>query len=143
MAGLEADPELLEQVMQEVYGTPELPTPGRIVWYQTDERNGLRYYLPAMVTVTRASHPGDYPDGTKNSLPVPTTRLHVHLTVYTPGGFGSTYVGRGGEVSEYQQDGENLGIPASFTPGSGSYVEWDVPYSSKGLPRTWRWPEKA
>jgi hypothetical protein len=121
------------------------PTPGRIVWYQTDGRNGLDYFLPAMVTVTRASHPGDYPDGKPNSLPVPSSDLHVHLTVFTPGGFGSVYRSDEGEQgwSDYQQeDLENLGRPAEFTPGSGSYVEWDVPYDPNGARRSWRWPER-
>lgn len=32
-----------------------IPTPGRIVHYQTDERGGLRYILPAIVVRTQAS----------------------------------------------------------------------------------------
>lgn len=119
----------------------QLPTPGRIVWYQTDGRNGLDYYLPAMVTVTRDSHPGDYPDGTPNSLAVPSSDTHAHLTVQTPGGFGSTYVDQDDQESEYQQDSmPNLGKPKTFTPGSGSYVEHDVPFDPDGSRRSWRWP---
>lgn len=113
---------------------PTIPTPGRIVLYQTDGRNGLDYELPAIVTVTRDSHPGDYPDGKPNSLLVPTSKLHVHLTVFTPGGFGSTYVADGVE-SGYNQDGmPNLGRPDSFVPGSGSYVEYDVPHHTIAAP---------
>jgi hypothetical protein len=123
------------------------PTPGRIVWYQTDGRNGLDYYLPAMVTVTRNSHPGDYPDGTPNSLAVPSSELHVHLTVFTPGGFGSVYVNQEDVESEYssgvdKDELENLGKPKSFVPGSGTYVELDVPYNPAGDRRSWRWPER-
>jgi len=119
------------------------PTPGRIVWYQTDGRNGLDYFLPAIVTVTEASHPGDYPDGTPNSLGVPSSPLHVHLTVFTPGGFGSSYVDQDDEVSEYQQDSmPNLGKPKSFVPGSGTYTEHDVAFDPNGGRRSWRWPER-
>jgi hypothetical protein len=122
-------------------------TPGRIVWYQTDGRNDLDYFLPAIITVTRDSHPGDYPDGTPNSLPVPESSEHVHLTVFTPGGFGSTYTDQEGEESEYQQwdqdEMPNLGKPASFTPGSGSYVEHNVPYDPAGSRRSWRWPTRS
>jgi hypothetical protein len=116
------------------------PTPGRVVLYQTDGRNGLDYVLPAVVTVSRDSHPGDYPDGQGNSLAVPITDQHVHLTVFTPGGFGSTYVA-GGVESEYEQESmPNLGRPDSFTPGSGTYVEWNVAYDPEGSRRSWRWP---
>jgi hypothetical protein len=138
----EIEARMNEQAQAELAGEVVRPTPGRIVWYQTDGRNGLDYILPAIVTVTRRSHPGDYPDGKPNSLPVPTTPYHVHLTVFTPGGFGSTYV-VGDEESAYQQASmPNLGRPDSFTPGSGTYVEWDVPYDADGSLRSWRWPER-
>jgi hypothetical protein len=116
-------------------------TPGRIVHYQTDGRNGLNYYLPAMITVTRDSHPGDYPDGSSNPLPVPSSDTHVHLTVLTPGGFLSKLVGpKGGLVPvEASQEFKNA---ATFVPGSGTYVEWDVPYDPEGSPCSWRWPER-
>lgn len=120
-----------------------LPTPGRIIWYQTDGRNELDYILPAIVTVTKRSHPGDYPDGKANSLAVPSSDLHVHLTVFTPGGFGSTYVSDGEESEYSQDDNPNLGRPDSFVPGSGTYTELDVPYDPVGSRRSWRWPEKA
>ena len=140
------DEEREQKIMAEVLnaeGAPK-PTVGREVWYQTDGRNGLDYYLPATVTVTKDSHPGDYPDGTPNSLPVPSSDLHVHLTVKTPGGFGSTYVDHDGTESEYEQETmPNLGKPASFTPGSGTYVEHDVPFDPNGGRRTWRWPDRA
>lgn len=138
------------QIMAEVLDDngQAVPTPGRIVWYQTDGRNGLDYHLPAMVTVTQGSHPGNYPDGTPNSLEVPTSPTHVHLTVFTPGGFGSTYVDEEGWETEYihgtdKDELENLGKPAKFTPGSGTYVEHDVPFDPEGGRRTWRWPERA
>lgn len=128
-------------------GTPK-PTVGRTVWYQTDGRNGLDYYLPATVTVTRDSHPGDYPDGTPNSLAVPSSATHVHLTVLTPGGFGSTYRAQDGTETEYssgvdKDELENLGKPAGFVPGSGTYTEHDVPYDPDGGRRSWRWPERV
>lgn len=124
----------------------QLPTPGRIVWYQTDGRGGLDYYLAAIVSVTQDSHPGDYPDGQPNSLQVPSSPHHVHLTVFTPGGYGSKYHTVEGESgwSDYQQDDlENLGRPDSFTPGSGTYVEHDVPHDPQGSPRSWRWPDRS
>ena len=116
------------------------PTPGRIVWYQTDGRNGLDYILPAIVTMTVDSHAGDYPDGTPNSLATPSSAMHVHLTVFTPGGFGSTY---GAVTWEQVQQEElaNLGYGGNVIPGSGTYVERDVPYDADGSRRSWRWPE--
>lgn len=116
------------------------PTIGRIVIYRTDGRNGLVYDLPAIITCTRDTHPGDYPDGSHNPLPIPESDDHVHLTVFTPGGFGST-IGTARPTSE-----EFVGAVA-FTPGSGTYVEWNVPFNgddstadiSVGA-RTWRWP---
>ena len=136
-----------------------LPTPGRIVLYRTDVRNGLVYDLPAVVTVTGASHPGDYPDGEANPLPVPRAGndagepdpMAVHLTVLTPGGFGTT-VATDDPVGD---DSDYVGA-RSLTPGSGTYVEWDVPHAGSYWdgapadtenvwhasvpPRTWRWP---
>lgn len=111
------------------------PMLGRIVTYRTDGRNGLEYDLPAIITCTKDSHPGDYPDGHSNPLPVPSSDTHVHLTVFTPGGFGTTV----------DTDGVP-GVPATphafkgagnMTPGSGTYVEWDVPYSLIPDPRSW------
>lgn len=93
-----------------------VPTVGRIVLYQTDERGGLRYVLPAIISGTQDSHAGNYPDGTPNPLPVPDTGYagEVHLTVFTPG------------------------------PG-GVYAELSVPYdgSPQPKPRTWRWPSRT
>lgn len=107
---------------------------GRIVHYQTDERNGLRYVLPAVITVTQDSHPGDYPSGDANPLPVPDSESHVHLTVLSPGGFGSSIGADAGE--------EWKGAPG-FTPGSGTYVEWNVPFSAEGASRSWHWPPRV
>lgn len=90
------------------------PTLGRIVHYQTDARAGLSYPLPAIVSCTRDSHAGDYPDGTPNPLPVPDSDDHVHLTVFTPGPQGV-----------YSE----LNVPLDDT---------DAPE-----PRTWHWPPRA
>lgn len=111
------------------------PTICRMVVYRTDGRNGLEYDLPAVITVTRDSHPGPlYPDGSRNPLPVPETEEHVHLTVFTPGGFGTT-IG----PAKVDPDSSAAFVGAQeITPGSGSYVEWNVP-KGEG-PRTWRWP---
>lgn len=121
----------------------EMPTPGRIVLYRTDGRNGLVYDLPAIVTVTPGSHPGDYPDGSRNPLPVPSGR-HVHLTVFTPGGFGTTLEAAGGTHDGPVNRPDPDDFPGSFglNPGSGTYVEWDVPPGDAvdPAPRTWRWP---
>lgn len=121
------------------------PTIGRVVLYRTDGRNGLVYDLPAVVTCTRDTHPGDYPDGRRNPLPVPDEGC-VHLTVFTPGGYGTSVrdpegVGRVADSSAFP-DGTRL------VPGSGTYVEWNVPSVEQGdpkyviAPRTWRWPER-
>lgn len=122
------------------------PTIGRIVIYRTDGRNGLSYDLPAIVTCTRDTHPGDYPDGDSNPLPVPDEGC-VHLTVLTPGGFGTAVVdGEGFEHNEPRSDQ----FPSAdvLLPGSGTYVEWNVspaiadPDAPIG-PRTWRWPTRS
>jgi hypothetical protein len=120
----------------------EKPTIGRIVIYRTDGRNGLAYDLPAIVTCTRDTHPGDYPDGSHNPLPVPDDDEHVHLTVFTPGGFGTTV-----EEHAPTSDAEFVGAK-SITPGSGSYVEWNVAFANVGdgdeiPPRRWRWPTRV
>ena len=112
------------------------PTIGRIVHYRTDGRNGLVYDLPAIVTCTRDSHPGDYPGGDHNPLPVPDEG-HVHLTVFTPGGYGTTVD---------PEDGDFVGAK-SLNPGSGTYVEWNVPENEMDggnvESRTWRWPVRS
>lgn len=127
-------------------------TIGRIVWYRTDGRNGLVYDLPAMITCTQETHPGDYPDGSHNPLPVPSSPEHVHLTVFTPGGMGTKIIKAaeevGGPVTREPKDSADFVDADELVPGSGTYVELDVPYygSSKdaGHPnvpaRTWRWP---
>lgn len=109
---------------------------GELVLYRTDGRNGLIYDLPAVITVTPDSHPGDYPDGRNNPLPVPDEGC-VHLTVFTPGGFGTTI--SGGVPAD---TGEFVGA-AGFNPGSGTYVELNVPGYKADIPdsppaRTWR-----
>lgn len=112
------------------------PTIGRVVIYRTDGRGGLEYDLPAIVTCTADTHPGDYPDGSANPLPVPTGDA-VHLTVFTPGGFGTTIEHVAPSSDEAFKDAPNL------QPGSGSYVEWSVPFTINTgdiPPRSWRWP---
>lgn len=127
---------------------------GEIVLYRTDGRNGLTYDLPAIVTCIRDSHPGNYPDGRRNPLPVPDDGC-VHLTVFTPGGFGTETLHEinGGEfvpaseiyrmedVTDDQRSALFKGA-ASLQPGSGTYVEWNVPYNrmdgSNVERRTWR-----
>lgn len=105
---------------------------GRIVIYRTDGRNGLDYSLPAIINCTQDSHPGDYPDGSHNPLPVPESETHVHLTVFSPGGFGTTVDGRDPEDTR-----EFVGADR-IKPGSGTYVELNVPLGHG--PRTWSWP---
>jgi hypothetical protein len=134
--------ELESKVAERLNDDAQLPTPGRIVWYQTDGRNGLHYFLPAMVTVTKASHPGDYPDGRPNSLPAPSSDLHVHLTVLSPGGFG-TEVHTADGVAGVPLSSESFVGAKQLIPGSGSYVEWDVPFDPDGGQRSWRWPERT
>jgi hypothetical protein len=122
-------------------GNP-IPKVGDLVIYQTDGRNDLDYHLPAIVSVTQDTHPGDYPDGSPNSLGVPSSPTHVHITVLTPGGFGSEYTSAEGETTRYsdtpQEELPNLGKPASFNPGSGTYVEQDVPFGPNNERRSWR-----
>ena len=118
------------------------PTLGRIVLFRTDGRNGLVYDLPAMITVTRDTHPGDYPDGSQNPLPVPESDTHVHLTVFTPGGFGSVVESDMEPLSGDDKSKAYVGAD-TFKPGSGTYVEWNVPFCKEGsqiLSRSWRWP---
>jgi len=125
---------------------------GSIVIYRTDGRNGLSYDLPAIITCTSDSHPGDYPDGSRNPLPVPDDGC-VHLTVFTPGGFGTEVHKPSGPLP--QPDDADY-KDSKLVPGSGTYVDWNVPYHGDPLdrldpdppgerivPRTWRWPERA
>lgn len=116
-----------------------------LVIYRTDGRNGLVYDLPAIVTCTKESHPGDYPcevcggveeppvanakcvarghNRKQNPLPVPLQGC-VHITVFTPGGFGSR-VPSADDPS--QANSEDFLGADTFIPGSGTYVEWNVP----------------
>lgn len=134
--------------------TDQPPTIGRIVWYRTDGRNGLSYDLPAIVTCTRDTHPGDYPDGRRNPLPVPDEGC-VHLTVFTPGGFGTQVRDSTDALKERPGSGDfpNAG---DLIPGSGTYVEWNVPSNDAPnahegytlapdgvVQRSWRWPVRV
>lgn len=120
-------------------------TIGRIVIYRTDGRNGLYYDLPAIINCTQETHPGDYPNGEKNPLPVPESETHVHLTVFTPGGFGTALVDASGDWKN-PTSVEFVGAQ-EMKPGSGTYVEWNVPFNDDAprdqempLARSWRWP---
>lgn len=123
------------------------PTPqlGTLVLYRTDQRNGLKYDLPAIITCTADTHPGDYPTGQSNPLPVPPSPSHVHLTVFTPGGVGARVVHEDDETRTAvlpEEDHEWIGGKA-LIPGSGTYVELSVPRASTPedpAPRTWRLP---
>jgi hypothetical protein len=135
------------------------PTIGRIVIYRTDGRNGLSYDLPAIINCTRDTHPGDYPDGSQNPLPVPESDERVHLTVFTPGGFGTT-ITKGDALDSplprTPYSSSDFKDARDIHPGSGTYVEWNVPFAgdvnakenrgphgredSYPRPRTWRWP---
>lgn len=61
---------------------PMIPTPGRIVWYQTDGRN-FDYWLPAMVTVTLDNQ--NIEGFNAAGIPVLESEMEVHLSVYSPG----------------------------------------------------------
>lgn len=122
------------------------PTIGRIVIYRTDGRNGLVYDLPAIVNCTRDTYPGDYPSGEKNPLPVPESDMHVHLTVFTPGGFGTHVLPKGQKKGHVARDATEFKNATRMWPGSGTYVEWNVPPDdSRGnaLPHSWRWPVRG
>lgn len=113
------------------------PRIGDIVLYRTDGRNGLDYALPAIVTVTQDTHPGDYPDGRSNALPVPKDETTVHLTVFTPGGVGAALVDENDETVESPDSVQWIGGKAiDTTKASGTYVELNVPFGTG--PRTWR-----
>lgn len=132
-----------------IYLTIPKPTPGRVVLYRTDGRNGLTYDLPAIITCTTDSHPGDYPDGSSNPLPVPDPG-RVHLTVLTPGGRGTKVVEDDhGTTWDPEQDhtDDSVFVGASrIIPGSGTYVELNVPHAGATdpvNPRSWRYPPRT
>lgn len=62
------------------------PTPGRIVWYQTDGRN-FDYYLPALVNITTDNLVDEAVN--QGLIPALSGPFHVHLWV--PGGKASYY----------------------------------------------------
>jgi hypothetical protein len=88
-------------------------------------------------------------------LPVPSSDTHVHLTVFTPGGAGTKIVkvDEAAEIDESvtrePRDSKDFVGADKIVPGSGTYVELDVPYwgddvmidgtNPEGF-RTWRWP---
>lgn len=96
-----------------------IPTIGRIVHYQTDERGGFRYCLPAMIVRTRSSTDTRAVEaGHVAALPDETT---VDLLVFSCGG---------------ESYGEN-GVPYS----EDEHFDGLAPYPN-GKPRTWRWPPR-
>lgn len=140
------------------YAMPMLGQPGL---YRTDGRNGLAYDLPAVVNCTRESHPGNYPcigcgtahadrehglcdqgcEFPKNPLMVPEEG-YVHLTVSTPGGYGTQVFSdeQPSRVVRGHKDSDFVGAP-TFSPGSGTYVELNVPVVPDGPEapaRSWR-----
>lgn len=142
--------------------TVQKPKIGAIVIYRTDGRNGLVYDLPAMITCTQDSHPGDYiehedscpsinvnngacdctPTIRNNPLPVPDTdeNEEVHLTVFTPGGFGTQLMAPDDNTWRKPNSSRDFKGAENIAPGSGTYVELSVPRSATPQPRTWRWP---
>lgn len=60
----------------------QLPTPGRIVWYQTDGRN-FDYYLPAVVTITVDNQ--NIEGLNEAGIPIVESPDEVHLRVFSPG----------------------------------------------------------
>lgn len=121
------------------------PSIGRIVWYRTDGRNGLAYDLPAIITVTQDTHPGDYSDGRANPLIVPSSPTHVHLTVFSPGGFGTMVTPADSTEQATMPSSADFPGGRRLQPGSGTYVELDVPMADEdpgpqSNARTWRWP---
>lgn len=61
-----------------------LVRPGRMVYYQNDERGGFGYYVPAVISVTRQNlEPEAVQHGLIEDL---DSALHVHLLVLAPGG---------------------------------------------------------
>ena len=92
------------------------PTIGRIVLYQTDERNGYRYSLPAIIVRTRAStDPKAVADGQVAQLPNDDT---VDLFVMSVGG-------------------------ESYGESAVPLLCENVGNDGHGAPRTWRWPPRA
>lgn len=134
--------------------TPQKPMIGLSVYYRTDGRNGLVYDLPAIINCTQETHPGDYPDGSKNPLPVPSSPMHVHLTVFTPGGFGTKIMPQEENQWRAPHHDREFKQGVEMAPGSGTYVELDVPFFDPTVPdrskdnrdpnpRSWRWPVMA
>lgn len=108
----------------------------------------MSYDLPAIINCTEETHPGDYPDGSKNPLPVPKG-TNVHLTVFTPGGFGTKIMREDENQWRAPYHDREFKEPGEMAPGSGTYVEWDVPFfDPDSIPdegwripnRSWRWP---
>lgn len=91
------------------------PTPGRIVWYQTDGRN-YDYYVPAIVRITTANLvPEAVKDGVIEDL---DSDMHVHLFVL----------------------GGHEPYPEMNVPFDGEDYEM-ADGSVRNRRRTWRWPD--
>lgn len=120
---------------------------GTPVVYQTDERGGKSYHLPAVVTVVQRSHPD-----------LPALRaIEEQVPGIAPGSTDKLY-----QFMLHTEELESMGAhitPHGWTIGSnpvpipldgtvhlkvhtpgpqGSYDEFSVPYDPTGKPRTWR-----
>lgn len=74
--------------------------------------------------------------GANNPMPVPSSPWHVHLTVLTPGGKGTTLLKEDGTLWHPVDDKEYVGAK-ELNPGSGTYAQLNVPHDREGNPGTW------
>lgn len=110
--------------------TAPRPSIGRIVTYRS--KTGA-YDVPAIITATTDTLD---PKGVElGHVPMLSSGVNVHLTVFTPGKPGTA---RHGEPNPAQT--------------SGTYQEWDIPLAGSFMsplegdepaPGTWRWPERV
>lgn len=95
------------------------PTPGRIVWFQTDARAGHDYFVAATVAVTLHNLvPEHVAAGKIEGL---ESEMHVHLLCAGPDGWYS-----------------EKNVP--FNPVPLRYDEDGLAVYERG---TWRWPERS
>lgn len=114
------------------------PTIGRIVIYRS--RTG-DYDVPAMVTATTDTLNAKGVEA--GHIPDLSSKLHIHLTVFTPGKPGLRADATDFKAESKHGRSENV---------AGCYQEWDIApsYDPNTLepvgvpgPGTWRWPERA
>lgn len=101
-----------------------MPSLGQTVVYRS--RTG-DYDVPAIVNATRETLNDKGVEAAH--VPALTGRDNVHLTVFTPGKPGMRRDATDFKVESEHGRGENV---------SGSYQEWDIPYSTDAEPGTWR-----